>query len=138
MRALDNMKISVKIFAGFGVIIGLSVVLAAVSYFGLSRANDDFTLYQALARNTNQLGRVQANLLETQLNVRIFLQSESADAIAKVQERSKATLALAKEAEDMAASSEEREKLVAITKRWRNTTPPSQDSLQSSTTLIRR
>ena len=116
MRVLDNMGITAKIFAGFGLVISLLVVLAAVSYFGLSHADDAFTDYGALARKTTQLGRVQANLLETRLGVRAFLQEQGAAAIAHTEERSKATLALATEAVAMAASATEREKLGEITR----------------------
>jgi len=114
MRVLDNMGITTKIFAGFGLITSLLVMLAALSHFGLSGAAAAFINYRAFALKTNQLGRVQANLLDARLNVRIFLQTESAEAIAKAKERGKTTVALAKEAEEMAASASEREQLAAI------------------------
>ncbi|HTY54665.1 MAG TPA: methyl-accepting chemotaxis protein [Candidatus Binataceae bacterium] len=115
MRVVDDIGIRSKVFSGFGLVIVLLVGLAAVSYFGLSGADEIFTQYRALARNTNQLGRVRANVLETRLHVRAFL-DDFPGSIEKAQARGKAALQLAKEAQGMAIDNSEREKLETITR----------------------
>src|SRR5262249_48176163 len=60
------------------------------------------------------LGRVQASLLETRLSVRAFMQEAGSAAIAAIEEHSKTTLVLAREAMDMASSHAERDKLDAM------------------------
>jgi methyl-accepting chemotaxis protein len=115
MAFLTNMKIPHKIFLGFGCAIFLLVFMAVGAYRALTNADDDFTQYRQLARNSNQLGRVQANLLETRLAVKTFLATENDEAVAKVKERSQAAMALAREAETMAGSDEERDRLRSIT-----------------------
>jgi len=113
MRAFDNMRITKKIFAGFGVIIALLIILALVSHSGLSGSDDFFDRYRALARNTNQLGRVQANVLETRLDARNYL-DEVPGSVGRTEERSKAAIALTNEAKQMAIDDSEREKLENI------------------------
>jgi methyl-accepting chemotaxis protein/CHASE3 domain sensor protein len=116
MQALNNLKIAAKISTGFGAAIVLLLVVAGGSYVGLTGADDSFDHYRTLARNSNQLGRVQASLLETRLSVKTFLVAESQEAARKVDERSKTTVQLAKEAEAMAASDGERAKLEGLTR----------------------
>jgi methyl-accepting chemotaxis protein/CHASE3 domain sensor protein len=113
MHLLDNMGITKKIFAGFGVIIALLIILAVASYSALSGGDDFFDRYRTLARNTNQLGRVQANVLETRLNARNFL-DDVPGATDKAQQRSKAAIALIREAQQIAVDDSERDKLQTI------------------------
>lgn len=101
MALLKNTKILGKIALGFGTILTLLLVISVTGGFNLITGNDNFKRYRAIALQTNQAGRVQANLLETRMGVKDFIINGSADSIAKVHARAKATLGLKKEFEGL-------------------------------------
>jgi len=72
-----KMNLVAKIGGGFGVVILLLAIVATVAWFGLSGVADGFTSYRGLARNTNLLGRVQANMLMVRMNVKDFIITSS-------------------------------------------------------------
>ena len=89
---LQNKNISSKLFSGFGAVLGLLLLIAGVGFYFITDLGSLFTRYRALALQTNQSGRVQANLLEARLQVKNFVISANDENIAKVHERTKATL----------------------------------------------
>lgn len=74
-------------------------VVSTVAYFGLSGVNDQFTNYRHLARQTNQMGRIQANLLSARLGVKDYIIKNSEDAAQKVRQRAQATEQIIQDAE---------------------------------------
>lgn len=112
MSAFSNMKISTKVFGGFGITLILLLVIAIVGYSGLINTGDNFTRYRALAVQTNEAGRVQANLLETRLQVKNFIINASEDNIKNVKERAQATLDLIEELKARVRGEPERLKIV--------------------------
>ena len=94
MPALKNIKIMTKVAIGFGIVLALLLVISTSSGFNLYTGDENFKRYRAIALQTNQAGRVQANLLEARLAVKNFIINASDEAIAKVKERANATLAL--------------------------------------------
>jgi methyl-accepting chemotaxis protein len=64
---LNNLKIGMRLGLGFGIVVLLLGFVAVLSFNALSTASDGFTDYRGLARNTNNGGRVQANLLSMRL-----------------------------------------------------------------------
>lgn len=62
-----NFKIGMRLGIGFGAVILLLSVVALISFNALNTASDGFTDYRGLARNTNNAGRVQANVLSMRL-----------------------------------------------------------------------
>ncbi len=94
MSFLKNIKISKKIFGGFGLILLLLVGLSITSGFSLNTGNEDFKRYRSIARQTNQAGRVQANVLEARLAVKNFILKPSETNIARVGERTNRALDL--------------------------------------------
>ena len=68
-----NLKLSKKIGVGMGSILAFLIVVALVEGAGLESAREDFTEYRTTARQTNQIGRIQANLLEARLGVKDFI-----------------------------------------------------------------
>ena len=72
-----NMTIGKKIVLGFSLILVLLVVVGLVAYNALSNASDGFGRYRNIARNTNLVGRVQANMLMVRMNVKDFILSGS-------------------------------------------------------------
>ncbi len=67
------MKLSAKLMVGFGSVLGLLLILAAISFWALENANEGFTQYRGLARDTNLSGRLQANMLMVRMNVKDFI-----------------------------------------------------------------
>ncbi|EKF58078.1 methyl-accepting chemotaxis protein [Agrobacterium albertimagni AOL15] len=69
---LDNMKIGNKIYLGFGsVLLVLSVIAGAGIYSNLTN-EASFGEYRESAKETNEAGRIQANMLEARLAFRKF------------------------------------------------------------------
>ena len=92
MNVLSRVKISVKIWLGFAVILALLSALGVVGYLSLNSANSSFASYRGIARATNEVGRVQANMLMTRLNVKDFIIRHSEEEAEEVREYANLTL----------------------------------------------
>ncbi|TVM30549.1 methyl-accepting chemotaxis protein [Oceanidesulfovibrio marinus] len=71
------MSLARKLTAGFAVVLVLLLVISTVSFFALETANEGFTDYRTLARDTNLMGRAQANMLQTRMKAKDFILSAS-------------------------------------------------------------
>lgn len=89
-----SLKINTKIGLGLGLILMLLIVVSAVGYFGLSGANGNFKQYRGYALQTNQMGRVQANLLSARLAAKDFILSNNDESAKQVAKRIAATIEL--------------------------------------------
>ncbi len=74
---MSNIKISTRIFGGFGLILAMLTTIGVLSIYSLDVANSTFAEYRTLARQANAVGRVQANLLMTRMNVKDFIITKS-------------------------------------------------------------
>jgi methyl-accepting chemotaxis protein/CHASE3 domain sensor protein len=101
MNFLNNIKVSGKVFTGFGIVLALLLAIAAVGFTSLNGAGDNFVNYRGLARQTNQAGRIQANMLMTRLFVKNFVISASDANIDGVHKRAEATLGLIPETREL-------------------------------------
>jgi len=72
-----NMKVGTQIAAGFIVVLLILVIVAASSFVGIGKAANGFSDYRRLARNTNLIGRIQANMLMTRMSVKGYIVSNS-------------------------------------------------------------
>ena len=99
--AFTNLKIGRKIGLGSAVILGFLATVAVVGHFGLSGANSNFKEYRGYALQTNQMGRIQANLLLARLHAKDYLLKNSQEAAEQVRERIAATVALIDEAKGL-------------------------------------
>ncbi len=115
VRYFSNLKVGRKIGLGLGTVLTFLVVVSAISYEGLSTANDRFTDYRAVARQTNQLGRIQANLLLARLGVKDYIIKNSEDAAEMVRKRTEATQAIIGEARKLFEDSEHLETILGAT-----------------------
>jgi methyl-accepting chemotaxis protein len=68
-----NMTVGKKIILGFSVVLILLLAVGIAAYEGLTTASDGFTSYREMARDTNLIGRLQANMLMVRLNVKDFI-----------------------------------------------------------------
>ncbi|MEP3277521.1 MAG: HAMP domain-containing methyl-accepting chemotaxis protein [Stappiaceae bacterium] len=98
-KTLSKFRIGVRIYLGFGVVIALFVTLAVVAFVSLNETKNTFSEYRGLARDTNLVGRLQANVLMTRLGVKDFVKKADKAAIALVRERLAKATAFHKEAE---------------------------------------
>jgi len=98
MDSLKKIKISNKVFGGFGIVLCLLILIAVVGFRSLNSAKFDFGEYRSLARQTNQAGRIQANMLMTRMFAKNFMLSPSEKNISGVHKRAKETLSLIPEA----------------------------------------
>lgn len=74
---MKNLSISIKLALGFGVVIVMLLLSGGIAYYSLSENYKSFTEYRGLARDTNLMGGVQANLLMVRMNVKDFLITDS-------------------------------------------------------------
>ncbi len=88
----NNIKISMKVFGGFGIILTLLLLISGFSYFALEKSRLGFSEYRSLALQTNSSGRVQANLLEARLQAKNFIINASEENIKNVKARANKTL----------------------------------------------
>jgi signal transduction histidine kinase/CheY-like chemotaxis protein len=105
MGFFKSINISTKVFVGFGCVLALLTVIAAVSLFGLTGADDNFDRYRALARQTNAQGRVQANMLMTRIFAKNFVINASQDNIDGVEQRARNTIQMIAEALELTSDS---------------------------------
>ncbi|EKV29832.1 Methyl-accepting chemotaxis protein [Caenispirillum salinarum AK4] len=107
MTFLDNMKVAAKVSLGFGIVLVLLVVTGIVSGVGFNSVDGMFESYRHLARETNEVGRIQANMLETRMGAKDFLIDGSEAAMARVRERAETTLSLAEETRGLLKDTEQ-------------------------------
>lgn len=92
-QLLSQFRIANKIYTGYGLLIALLIGIGFLANANLTNTKDTFTQYRTLARETNLVGRLQANVLMTRLGVKDFIIKGDKEAIDTVKER----LAKAKE-----------------------------------------
>ena len=68
-----KLRVGAKIWIGFAIVLTLLLVASGKGYFSLNGGNQSFGDYRSLARSTNAVGRVQANMLMTRMNVKDFI-----------------------------------------------------------------
>ena len=106
-----NLRVGIKIGIGLGVVLAFLVAVGGVSYFGLTAGDESFEHYRTLAQQTNQMGRVQANLLSARLGVKDFIIQNSENAAQVVRERVGSTKDIFTESESLFLGNENLEKI---------------------------
>jgi signal transduction histidine kinase/DNA-binding response OmpR family regulator len=101
MPILNRIKISTKVFLGFGIVITLLLAISLVSVISLLGAEENFINYRSLARQTNAEGRVQANMLTTRVYAKDFIINANAENIDKIRERTQLTIEMINEAREL-------------------------------------
>jgi signal transduction histidine kinase/DNA-binding response OmpR family regulator len=101
---MQNLKISTRVYLGFGCVLLLAMLIAGVGYVGLENAEKTFATYRKLARQTNADGRVQANMLTTRIFAKNFVIDANQKNIEGVKQRAEQTLALIRENRDLGGS----------------------------------
>ncbi len=104
---MGNLSVSKKIWLGFGSVLLLQIVMGGVGLLSLTSIGDLFTGYRSISQETNDVGRIQANMLMARMGVKDFLIRRSADSIEMVSTRAKATEALIQDARAVALTEEQ-------------------------------
>ena len=68
-----NMRLASKLYWGFGTLLVLLLIIGGVAFLALENSSTAFEHYRGLARDTNLMGRVQANMLMVRMNVKDFI-----------------------------------------------------------------
>ena len=89
---MKNVKVTTKVFVGFGIVIALLLAIGATGSLNLRSGNDDFARYRTIAMQSNQAALVQSNLLSTRVGVRGYLLNPTQDWIDQVTSRAENTL----------------------------------------------
>tara|TARA_R110000851_G_scaffold3048_4_gene12342 strand:+ start:10174 stop:12132 length:1959 start_codon:yes stop_codon:yes gene_type:complete len=84
-----NIRLSVQISAGYGIVLALLIVVSLSSYMGLNKAIDGFNSYREFAREANLAGRVQANMLLVRLYAKDYILKNNDESIRYFKERFK-------------------------------------------------
>ncbi|WP_066855911.1 methyl-accepting chemotaxis protein [Halodesulfovibrio spirochaetisodalis] len=87
MQFFRNLRVTVKIWGGFSLILLAMAVLSAQVIFNVQSNKDGFVSYRELARDTNLAGRLQANILLMNLAAKEYIQYGKQDALAEYQDR---------------------------------------------------
>jgi len=90
-KFFSNIKVGKKIGISSATVLFFLVLVIAISYFSLTGTSETFKDYRLLARQTNQMGRIQANLLSARLGVKDFIIKNTDSAAQTVRDRAKAT-----------------------------------------------
>lgn len=116
MGFLKNIRIGSKIFGSFGLILLLLLAISVVGSWQLMQGESNFMRYRQTALQTNQAGRVQANLLEARMAVKNFIINASEANIKKVKERAAKTSAFNDELSAMIGDGHEKELVTEVGK----------------------
>lgn len=68
-----DMSLAKKLGFGFSFILILLALVSVISYITIDNASTNFKTYRGLARDTNLMGSVQANMLMVRMNVKDFI-----------------------------------------------------------------
>ncbi len=103
MYGLDNVRITTKTFGGFGLVLLLLLLIGGGAIWALNSGSDIFQRYRALARQSNAMADVTAEMMETRIAVKNYIirhDEESAQevrssqaAVVKASERAKSLIA---------------------------------------------
>ncbi|TQV77756.1 HAMP domain-containing methyl-accepting chemotaxis protein [Denitrobaculum tricleocarpae] len=101
-----NLSVGKKVGFGSGAILFFLVIVGGLAAYGLSMANSQFKEYRSLARQTNEMGRIQANLLSARLGVKDYIIKNSLEAAQTVRDRASTTEEIIQDAEELFQGSE--------------------------------
>ena len=110
---MKNLKLAVKIGAGFGIIIFFMMIVSLFSWRGLHTLDEGVAGFRRIAQNTNLIGRIQTNTLQAQIGVKDFLITGGDNDIRRFEEflgRSKEFMATAQKS----VKNEERSRNLAL------------------------
>ncbi|WP_428240289.1 HAMP domain-containing methyl-accepting chemotaxis protein [Gynuella sp.] len=112
---LNNMKLSVRLTLGIGVIVVLLCIVALVSYNALTTASNGFTDYRELAKNSNNASRVEAQMLAMRLAVLRYYVSADPVLLRQQEDLYRQSSDILEESLETTSNEEERKAFVQMT-----------------------
>ncbi|MBU0551085.1 methyl-accepting chemotaxis protein [Myxococcota bacterium] len=113
-KGLNHLSIAKKIGGGFAVVLALLVLVGGAGLYGIYSSAEGFSEYRRLARNTNLIGRIQANMLEVRLQAMIYAQKSTDESIDEFNNRFKLSMSLLEDAKTRIKNKERLKKIVDI------------------------
>ncbi|WP_162906924.1 HAMP domain-containing protein, partial [Algihabitans albus] len=114
MTFLNDIRITTKTFGGFGAVLLLLLLIGGGAIFALSSANDTFTRYRELARQSNAFAIVTKGMMETRIAVKDFLIRGDRASFDRVLSAQTGTIDAAEAALELVRLPERREILVNV------------------------
>ncbi|PYF80549.1 MULTISPECIES: methyl-accepting chemotaxis protein [Marinomonas] len=71
------LSFSQKLYLGFAVVVSLLALIGTTAFFALNKASSGFDEYRSMARATNAVGRVQANMLMVRMDEKSYIATGS-------------------------------------------------------------
>ena len=87
MARFANLNVGKKVGVGSGIVLAFLIAVSGVGVFSLITTESEFGSYRQTARESNELGRIQANLLSARIAVKNFIQEQSESAIETTSQR---------------------------------------------------
>lgn len=87
MQFLKNLRVTVKIWGGFSLVLVAMAFLSAESIINLQNNKEGFSSYRELARDTNLAGRIQANVLLMNITANEYIRKNSQEALTRYKNR---------------------------------------------------
>ena len=78
---MKKLTLKLKLISGFSLVLALLVIVSLAGYIAIDRANSGFEEYREMARDNNLAGRLQANMLLSQMAVKNYLISGKEEAL---------------------------------------------------------
>lgn len=97
-QLFKNVTLAKKLGIGFSLILVLLAIVSLISFYTINTASGNFSMYRELARDTNLMGRVQANMLMVRMNVKDFIITSSKKSLEQYNDYVKKTNGFIKEA----------------------------------------
>ncbi|MFP7755946.1 methyl-accepting chemotaxis protein [Thermodesulfobacteriota bacterium B35] len=79
MQSINNMTLRAKLIGGFAVVLLLLVIISLTAYTALEKATRGFVSYREMARDSNLVGQLQANMLMVRMEVKSYIISGHED-----------------------------------------------------------
>ncbi len=70
---LERLTFKMRLICGFAIVLSLMILVSFIGFRAMDRAGDGFSEYREMARDTNIVGVLQADMLMVRMNVKDFI-----------------------------------------------------------------
>ena len=105
----SRLKIGIRIYVGFGIVLALLSALAAVGYFSLTGVSATFQQYALISANTLNVAEADRDIVSLRRNLREYIRTSNKESIDRVHEVGKHAREIFNTLETRALAAEQRE-----------------------------
>ncbi len=105
----SRLKIGIRIYVGFGIVLALLSALAAVGYFSLTGVSATFQQYASISGNTLSVAEADRDIVSLRRNLREYIRTSNKESIDRVREVGKHAREIFNTLETKALAAEQRE-----------------------------